>query len=72
MKVAFVYPPFTKGGRFPNLTQNRQFIYTRSNLVRIYPVVMATAATWLKNFGNEVLWLDGVTKRLSFESFEKT
>lgn len=71
MRIAFCYPPFSKKGRFANLPQNRQFIYTASPEVRIFPVVMATAATWLKNLGHEVLWLDGITKRLSLSSFQQ-
>jgi len=70
MKIAFCYPPFSKDGRFPNLPQNRQFIYTASKAVRLYPVVMATAATWLKNLGHEILWLDGITRRLDWETYE--
>jgi radical SAM superfamily enzyme YgiQ (UPF0313 family) len=69
MRIAFCYPPFTKNGHFPNLPQNRQFIYEASNEVKIYPVVLATAATWLKNLGHEVLWLDGVTRRFKMAKF---
>lgn len=71
MKIAFCYPPFSKGGRFPNLPQNRQFIYTASKAVKLYPVVMATAATWLRNLGHEVLWLDGITRRLDWGIYER-
>lgn len=71
MRIAFCYPPFSKSGRFPNLPQNRQFIYTASKAVKLYPVVMATAATWLSNLGHEVLWLDGITRRLDREIYEE-
>jgi len=71
MRIAFCYPPFSKKGRFPNLPQNRQFIYTASKEVRLYPVVMATAATWLKDLGHEILWLDGITRRLDWKTFEE-
>jgi len=71
MKIAFCYPPFSQDGRFPNLPQNRQFIYTASGEVRIYPVVMATAASWLRRMGHEILWLDGVTRRLNWESYQE-
>jgi len=70
MRIAFCYPPFSKNGRFPNLPQNRQFIYTASKAVKLYPVIMATAATWLKNLGHKVLWLDGITRRLDWKIFE--
>ena len=52
------------------MPQNRQFIYTASNAVKLYPVVMATAATWLKDLGHEILWLDGITRRLEWETYE--
>jgi len=71
MKIAFCYPPFSKEGRFPNLPQNRQFIYTASKEVRLYPVVMATAATWLEDLGHEILWLDGITRRLEWKTYEE-
>ncbi len=71
MKIAFAYPPFRQKGHFPNLPQNRQFIYTASDKVRLYPVVMASAATWLRNLGHDVSWLDGVTRRLAWAEFKK-
>ena len=71
MKIAFAYPPYTKNGHYPNLPQNRQFIYTASNEVRLYPVVMATAASWLKKNGHQVLWLDGITRRLATVEFRR-
>ncbi|HUS60087.1 MAG TPA: radical SAM protein [Nevskiaceae bacterium] len=71
MRIAFCYPPFSENGRFPNLSQNRQFIYTASKAVKLYPVVMATAATRLSSLGHEVLWLDGITRRLDREIYEE-
>ncbi len=71
MKIAFCYPPFSKEGKFPNLPQNRQFIYTASSQVKLYPVVMATAATGLSNLGHKILWLDGITRRLDWKIYEK-
>lgn len=70
MKVALVYPPFKKKGAYPLLSQNRQFKYSKSQEVRIYPVIMATLATRLKNLGHEVLFLDGINKRLTMKQFE--
>jgi len=72
MRIAFCYPPFSKGERFPNLPQNRQFIYSSSREVKLYPVVMATAATWLRNSAHQILWLDGITTRMSWKVFEET
>lgn len=71
MKVAFCYPPISKNRRFPTLPQNRQFIYTASGKVRIFPVVMASAATWVKNLNHKVLWLDGITRKMSWKDYER-
>ena len=71
MKIAFCYPPISRGKRFPTLPQNRQFIYTASGKVRIFPVVMASGATWVKNLGHEVLWLDGITRKMNWTDYEK-
>lgn len=68
MKIAFVYPPYTFKGKYPNLPQNRQFIYTASREVRLYPVVMAQGATRLKDLNHKILWLDAITRRI--ERFE--
>ncbi len=71
MKVAIIYPPITNNKEYPLLTQNRQFKYTNSLEVRIYPVVMSYLATMLKNDNNDVLYLDGINLRMSNEKFEK-
>lgn len=71
MRIAIIYPPIKYKNEYPLLTQNRQFKYTNSREVRIYPVVMAYLATMLKNDGNEVLYLDGINLRLSFGKFNK-
>lgn len=69
MRIALAYPPFRRGGALPLLTQNRQSKFTRSDQVRIYPLVMASAATMLSRDGHEILWLDGINERLSFEAY---
>ncbi|MBI2953110.1 MAG: radical SAM protein [Chloroflexi bacterium] len=69
MRVAIVYPPFRKNGHYALLGQNRQFRFSASNLVRIFPLVPATAATLLKNDRHEVLFLDGINLRLSRQKF---
>ena len=71
MRVALIYPPIKYKNEYPLLTQNRQFKFTNSREVRIYPVVMAYLATMLKNDGNEVLYLDGINLRMKFEEFNK-
>ncbi len=71
MNIAIIYPPIKKNDEYPLLTQNRQFKYSNSLEVRIYPVVMGYLATMLKNSNNEVLFLDGINLRLSFNKFNK-
>jgi len=71
MKVAIVYPPFSKIGKIAFLSQNRYFKYSNSREVALYPVVLATAATMLKDDGHKVLWLDGINEGLSFEEFDR-
>jgi len=70
MRVAVTYPPFTKKGLYPLLSQNRQFRYTNTQ-VRIYPLIPSYAASQLKNAGHEVLWLDGINERLTWEEYNK-
>jgi radical SAM superfamily enzyme YgiQ (UPF0313 family) len=69
MRVAFCYPPYKKGEKNAFLPQNRQFIYSSSSEVRLYPVVMATAATMLRKAGQTVFWLDGITEGLTLSEF---
>ncbi|MBU1075814.1 MAG: B12-binding domain-containing radical SAM protein [Spirochaetes bacterium] len=69
MKTAIIYPPIKKNNEYPLLTQNRQFKFSNSLEVRIYPVVMSYLATMLKEKGHSVLFLDGINMRLSFQKF---
>lgn len=71
MKVALIYPPYKKENQHPLLPQNRQFRYSNSSEVRIFPLVMGTAVTILKNANHEVLFLDSINERLDEEQFEK-
>ncbi len=61
MRVAVCYPPLLYRGRVPVLTQSRIFSFTHSSEIRIYPLVMAQAATLLKADGHGVSWLDGIS-----------
>src|SRR3989338_8928784 len=72
MRIAIVYPPFREGERWPLLSQNRIFSFTNSERIKIYPYVLASAATLLKHEGNDVLYLDGINERLSWDEFAKT
>jgi len=71
MKTAILYPPFRKDGELPLLTQNRHLKFSKSLEVRIFPLVPGHLATNLKHLGHEVLWLDGINRRMSDEEFEK-
>ena len=69
MRVAIVYPPIKRDGKIPLLGQNRQFKFTNSNEIKIFPLIPASLATILKNNGYEVLWLDAINKHIpDFES----
>ena len=69
MRVAVAYPPVTKDGQFPLLSQNRHLKFSHSLEVRIFPLIPAHAATNLKHAGHQVLWLDGINERMTMEQF---
>ena len=71
MKTAVLYPPFRKDGELPLLTQNRHLKFSKTLEVRIFPLVPGHLATNLKHLGHEVLWLDGINRRMSDEEFDK-
>ena len=71
MKTAVLYPPFRKDGELPLLTQNRHLKFSKTLEVRIFPLVPGHLATNLKHLGHEVLWLDGINRRMSDEEYEK-
>ncbi len=70
MKIIVGYPPIEtkKGGTTPLLSQNRQY-QEFHNETYLFPVVLGTAATWLKNNGNEVIWLDAIAEKINKEKF---
>ncbi len=70
MKAAILYPPFRKDGELPLLTQNRHLKFSKTLEVRIFPLVPGHLATNLKHLGHEVLWLDGINRRMSDEEFD--
>ncbi len=71
MRVAFVYPPVYKNNKIPLLGQNRQFKFTHSREIKIYPLIPASSVTILKQNGYDVIFLDGINLFLSEEDFEK-
>ncbi len=70
MRVAIAYPPVTKGGQFPLLSQNRHLKFSHSLEVRIFPLIPGHAASNLKQAGHDVLWLDGINERMEMSAYE--
>lgn len=60
-----------KNGEYPLLTQNRQFKFSKSKEIRIYPVVMSTLAAMLSEKGYDVLFLDGINRRYTDKKCEE-
>jgi len=73
MKIAIGYPPLDCQKGIPQISQNRQFQWTKGGPVAyfIHPVVPAYAATLLKEKGYEVFWLDGLAERMTYDEWEK-
>ena len=69
MKVSIAYPPLDMGKGVPLLGQNRQFQWFNSPTY-IYPMVPASAATYLKSKGFDVLWNDAIAEGWTQEQFE--
>ena len=70
MRIVFAYPPYSKRGEFPHLSQNRQTRYTKSAQVRIYPVVPSSLLTIVAKKGHSALLLDAINRRLSEQEYE--
>lgn len=71
MRVAFIYPPLFVDGKIPLLGQNRQFKFTHSREIKIFPLIPAYAVTMLKQAGHQVLFLDAINRGMTGEEFEK-
>jgi anaerobic magnesium-protoporphyrin IX monomethyl ester cyclase len=69
MRVAVAYPPVTKDGQYPLLSQNRHLKFSHSLEVRIFPLIPGHAASNLKQAGHAVLWLDGINERMGMDDF---
>jgi len=71
MKVVIGYPPLDSKKGIAQISQNRQFQYTAGGLTAysIYPVVLAYAATKLKQAGHHVFWLDGIASRWTYKQW---
>ncbi len=68
MKIIISYPPLKTDKGVPTLGQNRQFQYFKEPTY-IYPVVPASAATYLNENGFEAVWNDCAAQGLNQAQF---
>jgi len=64
MDIIIGYPPTSSEKGLALLSQNRQFQWF-SNPTKIYPVILATAATWARDKGHAVRWMDCIADNIS-------
>ncbi len=70
MKILIGYPPTESKKGIALLSQNRQFQWF-SNPSYLFPVVLGSAATLLKNKGHRVIWIDSVAEKIFWKDFVK-
>jgi len=71
MKIFIGYPPtVTRFKGTPLLSQNRQYQVFHVHTT-LFPVVLATGATMLRDQGHDVTWVDCIAEKLSTEDFYK-
>jgi len=70
MKIIIAHPSFDDAPGNPQTSQNRQAQYFEHGAY-IFPVVLASAATMLKNGGHAVEWVDGPAQGMDEERFLK-
>lgn len=70
MRISIAYPPLDTGKGVPLLGQNRQFQWFNSPTY-IYPMVPASAATYLKSKGFDVSWNDAIAEEWTAEQFDE-
>ncbi|MDO8555697.1 MAG: radical SAM protein [Nanoarchaeota archaeon] len=68
LKIVVGYPPTLSEKGTPLLSQNRQFQYF-NNPTFLFPVTLATGATWLRNEGYETHWKDAIAEEITEEAF---
>lgn len=71
MRIAILYPPLHKEGRFPTMGQNRQFKFTNTPESFPPPIVPGYAAAMLKEDGHTVFWHDGIINRVQIDEYNK-
>ena len=74
MRILVGYPPTESKKGIALLSQNRQFQWF-SNPTYLFPVILGSAASFLKKQGHEVIWIDSIAEKISlidfFEKIEK-
>jgi len=70
MKILIGYPPTKSEKGIALLSQNRQFQWF-SNPTYLFPVILGSAATLLREKGNEVIWIDSIAENVADEEFFK-
>lgn len=68
MKIIVGYPPTLSSKGLALLSQNRQFQWF-SHETRIFPLVLASAATMAQKAGHQVFWKDAIAESLTPEPF---
>lgn len=68
MKIVVGYPPTRSIKGLALLSQNRQFQWF-SHATRIFPVVLASAATMAQQDGHTVIWKDAIAENMDAEAF---
>ncbi|RJR26221.1 radical SAM protein [candidate division WWE3 bacterium] len=67
-KIAVGYPPIETNKGVPLLSQNRQFQYFNAPTY-IYPMVPAYAASLAKVRGYDVVWMDGIGAKQTYQEW---
>ncbi len=71
MRIFIGYPPtVTRFKGTPLLSQNRQYQVFHVHTT-LFPVVLATGATMLKEKGHDVTWVDCIAEKISPSDFDK-
>ena len=71
LKILITFPPITKNGKFPQITQNRFFKWMGASNVCIMPIIPSYAATLLKLNGFKVRFLDAIAEKMNWAQFRK-
>jgi len=70
MKVLVGFPPTQSPLGTPLLSQNRQFQYFNKPTF-LYPVVLGTGATMVRDAGNEVIWEDAIAQFMDWQQYDQ-